>query len=884
MKRDSRARGSAAGRRAAPRDRSRIFVICFASLFTVFLLFGGGGAPAPMVHALHQALAIAALCFFLWWHLLVRRLDQPRGWSAAFILALLMIPVLQLIPLPWSVWSSLPGRELPAHALEVAGLAPHWRPLSLDPEMTRFAGMTLLIPIAVFIGTSALDQDRRVLLVKLLLVVTLVSAVAGALQAAMPGSRALYLFPRSTFTEASGLFANRNFQSDLLLVGILFAAFLSRVQPGRISLPWSDRRLGFAACLIPFFALLVVATQSKAGAVLLLPVLLLALLTTLGSGRGSRIPFYVAAGATVAAAVVLLNSAIGSGVVDRFKSFDRAQEARSAALPDIWYAIELHYPFGSGLGTFDHVYRSVERLKNVGEKYLNHAHNDYLEALLEAGPVAILLVVLFFIGLAVRGWRVWRRRDKTHRSLLERISLAAVILLAIHSLGDYPLRTVTLLAVFGMLCAFVFTDAPVSSGGEVRGTPTPRLLTAKALSTGAVLAVIGLAAGVTALSIGIARQLAQGGVGSMAFELRAANSRAAELAAASNLAAGNPDIAERIALRGVAASPIDAAALRVLGEARNRLQPGSGDEEMVMAAKLTWRDGPTQIWVTERALRSGELLIAGERVEAMARRNRAREMVYALTRLLAVDPQMRKRIIGNLAARPIWRQGFLTDGAPKTPQQLKALALVLEGLARTPAPANIAEARMTIDELVQSGEVLAAWRLRERLFGSQPGQSSLISDSGFNRRDTSYRPAENNTLFDWRVHAAGGSEAGVESDPELKGNRLLYALSGSGPPAQLVSRIIVLPPGDYRFNYRVRAEEAQGPEAFRWDLRCGTGGGNSLAGGILGPVSGPAWEDRSFTFSIPSNCSAQGITLSTVGLTSGGEANIDDVRIERIDG
>lgn len=883
---DYPARSMATARRAGPRDRSRIFVASFATAFAAFLLLGGGGAPAPAIHSLHQVLALVTLCFFLWWHLFIAPLRQPRGWAAVFILVLLLIPALQLVPLPWSLWSSLPGRELPARVLEVAGLAPHWRPLSLDPEATRFAGATLLVPVAAFIGASALDRDRRILLVKLLLIVALISAGVAALQAALPGTSSLYLYPRAIFTQASGLFANRNFQSDLLLIAILFAAFLSRVQPGRLTVPGTDRRYGLSAVLIPFFALLVIATQSKTGALLLLPVLLLALLTLFGTGRGGRVPLYAGAAAAAVAALALSATRIGTALAERFESFDPSEEIRSAALPDIWHAVELHYPFGSGLGTFDLVYRSVERLQNVQEKYLNHAHNDYLEVLLEAGPAGILLTALFIIALVVRGWQVWRRRGQSRHSLLERVSLAGLAILVLHSMGDYPLRTVTLLAVFGMLCAFLFTDPADASVGEGRNARKAPPLAGKkrlALGAGAALVVIGAVASWTTLTIGAARQLAQAGVGSTAFDLRPSNSRAAAVAAGVKLAQGDAVAAQRIALQGVAASPMDAAALRTLGEARNRLKRGSGDEEMVMAARLTWRDGPTQVWVIERAILTGQLLIAGERVEAMARRNEARELVYAMTRLLALDPQMRERIIGNLAEKPVWRQGFLTDGAPKTRQQLEALALILEGLAVSRAPANIAEARMTIDELLLAGEGVQAWQLRNKLFGQQSSRDSLLSDSGFQRSDTSYQPADNNTLFDWRVYASGGSEAGVEDDPDRKGNRVVYAAWRSGPPAELMTRITALPPGAYRFRYRVRAVP-QGPEALRWDLRCGTGGGPPFAGGVLAPVGGSAWESREFAFAIPPACPVQRISLSTVGLASGGEANIDDVVILRPEG
>ena len=49
------------------------------------------------------------------------------------------------------------------------------------------------------------------------------------------------------------------------------------------------------------------------------------------------------------------------------------------------------FPIGTGLGTFSTVYRRYEDPSRVTRQFANHAHNDYVEAVLElgaAGPAA----------------------------------------------------------------------------------------------------------------------------------------------------------------------------------------------------------------------------------------------------------------------------------------------------------------------------------------------------------------------------------------------------------------------------------------------------------------------------------------------------------------
>jgi hypothetical protein len=439
-----------------------------AALFVLLLFLGGGGAPAPLFQALLQAGAFAALLGLFWFHVAVRPIATEVKWSGIFIILLLLLPVLQLVPIPFETWRALPGRELPAEILEASGVALSARPLSLDPEATRRAGLALLPPIAVFLAAASLSTRARLTLIKLIILFALVSGAIGMLQYAAPGTSSLYLFPRAIFTEASGLFANRNFQSDLMLIAILATGYVACVDARRLSLRVGARvfRPSLMVLLLPFFSLALLATRSRTGAALLLPTLLYSLLLASGFRLHGRLIGIAVGGAFAAIALFALAYPLLGGVAERFELFWSEGEIRFQAIEDIRHAIGLHWPLGAGLGTFDPVYRTVESLSVVRDRYLNHAHNDYLEIAMDAGLAGIGLVALFVGAYAVRAAKSLLEAARSEEAMLRRLAVAVLGILLLHSIVDYPLRTFALSAIFAFFCAVLFTSGPGEPSGD----------------------------------------------------------------------------------------------------------------------------------------------------------------------------------------------------------------------------------------------------------------------------------------------------------------------------------------------------------------------------------------------------------------------------------
>ena len=139
-------------------------------------------------------------------------------------------------------------------------------------------------------------------------------------------------------------------------------------------------------------------------------------------------------------------------VIDRFYQTDISREARFTIWSETFRAFQDFYLTGSGFGTFINViplYASRPTLL-----IYDHAHNDYLEFILEAGVTGTILFITFmyfFIRKTIQG-----RWDG--KSGITRVSMiASITTIIIHSIFDFnlhiPSNALMFALVMGMLAA-----------------------------------------------------------------------------------------------------------------------------------------------------------------------------------------------------------------------------------------------------------------------------------------------------------------------------------------------------------------------------------------------------------------------------------------------
>jgi O-antigen ligase len=423
-----------------PASRATFFLA--AALMAASLLLGGSGAVAPLNNLAIELLAIALLAHLAWKDAFRPR-SRPELFAFILLALIFAIPLIQLLPLPYALWSALPGRDFAVEVARLTGVDGPWRPISLDPEATWSSAGFLLPPAAMFVAALRLDEADRRRLAIIVVAMAAASLALGALQTA--GDGALTLYRTSHEGLPLGLFINRNHQADFLLIGILIGCALSS------GIADAGPRTILFGTIVVAGAAGVIATESRTG-FLLLPIAILGALTMLPRPRIGRTA--LAGGAAVAAlAAYLVGASAGTGRV--LARFQADADARFGYWPDSFHAAMLYWPWGSGLGTFDPVYRAIEDLNLVGPTYANHAHNDYLELLVETGILFLPLLAAFLVLLG----RLAFRKGVAEAQSSTRAALLSMLVLLLHSAVDYPLRMIGLLTLFGYLSALAISAA-----------------------------------------------------------------------------------------------------------------------------------------------------------------------------------------------------------------------------------------------------------------------------------------------------------------------------------------------------------------------------------------------------------------------------------------
>ncbi len=424
--------------------------IATAVLLAFSILFGG----ASRDHALRVALIeLAALPVLV---LALQRISQSGAWREhRFALALaataVVLPLIQLLPLPAPVWTGLPGRETMVLALELAGLQPGWAPLSVVPDRTWSSALALAPPVAMFLAVLSLSYVQRQRLIQFWIAAAVVSIFLGAAQLSS-GSEALYLWAWADAGQVRGLFANRNHLASSLLVALPFAVIF-----GAATLRRRDRRtqaLWFGALFAGLVVVALAAIRSRAGITLFAPVMVTSLLAAwIAAGRGRPGPGLLVVVGSIGAALTAVAVLALPPILARFDT-EGAPEVRFERWPLVAETAQTYLPLGSGMGSFDAVYRSVEPLAELDSSFFNQAHNDYLEIWLEAGWPGVAAILAFLVWFVRRSWTAWKAPPSREGDLQRAASIGIGVLL-LHSIGDYPLRTVTMAVMFALCCGLL---------------------------------------------------------------------------------------------------------------------------------------------------------------------------------------------------------------------------------------------------------------------------------------------------------------------------------------------------------------------------------------------------------------------------------------------
>ncbi len=466
--------GKIADKLSAPAARFYAFV----AFFVIVFFTGGGSRDDIQSLVVLRPMAIIFAAYAL-------SVSARRGWvgnlfPVYILVALAGIMIVQLIPLPVSIWTHLPQRQIYFDIGTLAGIEQPWRPLSLSPSKTLNSLFSLFVPLAAMLLYLNLERaDQRNALV-VILAMAYLSAVFAMLQLGGSANGPFYLYQITNNGQAVGLFSNRNHQAVLLACTIVIAAWYA----GTISRSEKSSTIKVSVALGSIFILLplIFITGSRAGMVLALPAFVIALLFVYHGRYLSNAPknnnirtrkpkgiarfmfwrHYSSRNLVAGAFILTLVSIVGAAFyASRTAAFDRltqggAQaELRLEVFPILWAMVREYMPLGAGFGSFEHVYKVFEPLDLLKPEYLNQAHSDWFQVLIEGGLPVMGLMVLLLGWALVRSQRLFdssMTKGKRKRIFL---SITIILFLAAASIGDYPLRIPSLMAMAAVfLCMF----------------------------------------------------------------------------------------------------------------------------------------------------------------------------------------------------------------------------------------------------------------------------------------------------------------------------------------------------------------------------------------------------------------------------------------------
>ncbi|MDC0886635.1 O-antigen ligase family protein [Altererythrobacter sp.] len=376
-----------------------------------------------------------------------------------FLIASAIAVFLQLIPLPPAIWLALPGREILVAAAEAAGGGQPWRPLSMSPDATVNALSSLVVPFAALGLLSTFGVKEHFRIVSLLLALATLSAVIAMIQ--FSGVPVGNPFVNGDPAWVRGMFANRNHFAVFIAIGCLLACAWA-FQDDLLQ-RWKVMVL---IGLLIFFVTVILATGSRAGIVAGgLAIFLGVFLVHDKLGRW----FKLGSPTIIAITVGVLGFAISLSLVfDRAISIDRAigmegqGGLRGQSLPVIIAMLKGYFPVGTGFGTFDPVYRISEPSELLSTAYLNRAHNDFLEVMLDGGVLGLLLIAALLYFFVTRSLKAWKGR-LTPENMLPRLGSLIFLIIACASLVDYPARTPMFMTIL-VIAAVWLSGTPRNSG------------------------------------------------------------------------------------------------------------------------------------------------------------------------------------------------------------------------------------------------------------------------------------------------------------------------------------------------------------------------------------------------------------------------------------
>lgn len=460
--------------RLRPEERGLSTAGLVAAGFLLLVFLSGGGSRSDIASL--PLLRGAAVLFACWAITGMQRADWQRiRVPLALLLFITLWIAIQLVPLPPALWQALPGREVIVAIDRLVAQPGVWRPISLAPSDTWNSLLAMTVPIAALLLMARAEAQDYAKLLTIIVAIAFTSALLGFIQLLSGAGSTAYMYRITNAGMMVGLFANRNHHAFFQAFAMLMAASLLRDELMR-----KKQNKSVQIVLVLAFVLFTAMTMlvgSRAGLALGFVAFAVSYAMLLPAWRGRpQGRFAEPAAAKVSRASRLfayLPLALMAGLLvtivrlsDRTTSLSRleyavAEDLRVLAWPTVQAMVERFWAVGSGFGSFPDSYKMFEPDALLQPSYFNHAHNDWAELVITGGVpfVAMVLAGLIWIGRRATA-RGFSNLIKGHRGDYRLALSVVILLLAVASFVDYPLRVPSLQAIALIAVILLCCPAP----------------------------------------------------------------------------------------------------------------------------------------------------------------------------------------------------------------------------------------------------------------------------------------------------------------------------------------------------------------------------------------------------------------------------------------
>jgi O-antigen ligase len=391
-------------------------------LFIASAILGGGSAPGLWTDNFLQLIVVGFSTFVL-----ASSNGAPIERKViCFVVLIFFSIIVQLIPLPSALISFFRDDIFLSGRIEASKYSIEFISIGIGRTIEILFYITTLL--FMFLALLKQPLDRLHALIPFFLLGVMCNAVVAIIQYSTDSLITSYrLLP---FDVMSGFFANRNHFSSLLYTAIPFFVYMSSYSKLRV---WAI--LGLLVAL-----LVLLAAGSRAGALLGFSALLLSFLFIRTRTKNQAI---------VALIIICILFTYIIGIFSLLDTRNLIDVTRAQYAITTFKGILNNGFLGIGYGNFVSAYPVYEPTQMVFRSYVNHAHNDFLEIFLEGGLSAVILIALYICMLFSRIFVIINNH-------FAKAAFLGVIFIVLHSLVDYPMRTVAVSMIFVYFNAILF--------------------------------------------------------------------------------------------------------------------------------------------------------------------------------------------------------------------------------------------------------------------------------------------------------------------------------------------------------------------------------------------------------------------------------------------